>query len=56
MTDGIDGRICQLSPEAICDQIIWMMDHPQERERYAGESAKKVFSDEGQLEMLASIE
>ncbi len=56
VTDGIDGRICQLSPEAICDQIIWMMDHPQERERYAGEAAKKVFSGEGQLDMLTSME
>lgn len=56
LTDKVDGRICQFNPESICDHIIWMMDHPKERERYAKEAAKKEFSSEGQLEMLISME
>lgn len=55
LTDGVDGRICQFNPEDICNHIIWMMDHPKECERYAEAAAKKVFSDEGQLEKLTSL-
>ncbi len=54
LTDKVDGRICQFDPESICDHILWMMDHPQERQRYARAAAKKEFSSEGQLEMLTS--
>lgn len=55
LTDKVDGRICQFDPESICEHILWMMDHPEERKRYAQEAAKKVFFDEGQLEMLTSM-
>lgn len=55
VTDGVDGRVCQFTPESICEQIIWLMDHPQERERYAREAAQKVFSSKRQLEMLTSL-
>ncbi len=55
LTDKVDGRICRFDPEAICEQIIWMMDHPEERWRYAREAAKKEFSNEGQLERLTSM-
>ncbi len=55
LTDKVDGRICLFDPESICEHIIWMMDHPEERKRYAQEAAKKVFFDEGQLGMLTSM-
>lgn len=55
ITDKVDGRICQFDSESICEHIIWMMDHPEERKCYACEAAKKDFSGEGQLEMLTSM-
>ncbi len=55
LTDKVDGRICPFDPESICECILWMMDHPQERVRYAREAAKKEFSHADQLEMLTSM-
>lgn len=55
LENGIDGRICQFNPESICEHILWMMEHPEECERYGREAAKKEFSGEGQLEMLTSM-
>lgn len=55
LTDKVDGRVCPFDPESICDQILWMMDHPEERRQYAREAAKKDFSGEGQLVMLTSM-
>ena len=55
LTDGVEGRICPFHPEDICAHIIWMMEHQEECGSYAREASKKVFSDEGQLEMLTSL-
>lgn len=40
INDGVDGILCQLTPEAVCEQILWMMNHPEECRNY-GEAAKK---------------
>lgn len=55
LENGIDGRICRFNPESICAHILWMMEHPEDCERYGREAAKKEFSGEGQLEMLTSM-
>lgn len=35
VSDGIDGRLCPLTPEGIRDGILWLMEHPEERAQYA---------------------
>lgn len=37
---GTDGCLCQLTPEAVSRQILWMIDHPEECRNY-GEAAKE---------------
>lgn len=39
ITHGVDGRLCQLTPEAVCEEILWMIHHPEECRSY-GEKAK----------------
>ena len=35
VTDGVDGKLCPLTPEGIRDGILWLMEHPSECSRYA---------------------
>ena len=41
VSDGVDGRLCPLTPEGIRDGILWLMDHPAERARYAEAAGRK---------------
>ena len=39
ISHGVDGRLCQLTPEAVSEEILWMIHHPEECRNY-GEKAK----------------
>lgn len=39
ISHGVDGCLCQLTPEAVSEQILWMLHHPEECRNY-GEKAK----------------
>lgn len=39
ISHGVDGRLCQLTPEAVSEEILWMLHHPEECRDY-GEKAK----------------
>ena len=39
---GVDGRLCLLTPENICEELLWMIEHPQECECYGEQAQKKV--------------
>lgn len=41
VSDGVDGRLCPLTPEGIRNGILWLMDHPAERARYAEAAGRK---------------
>lgn len=41
VSDGVDGKLCPLTPEGIRDGILWMMEHPAERASYAEAAARK---------------
>lgn len=41
VSDGIDGKLCSLTPESIRDGILWLMDHPEERKKYAEAARQK---------------
>ena len=40
--DGIDGRLCDLTPEALSETLLWMIRHPEESRKYGEEAKKKV--------------
>ena len=39
---GIDGRLCILTPESISNEILWMIEHPKECQSYGEKAEKKV--------------
>ena len=41
VSDGVDGKLCQFTPEGIRDGILWLMEHPEERTRYAKAAGQK---------------
>ena len=41
VSDGVDGRLCPLTPEGIRDGILWLMAHPEEQARYAEAAGRK---------------
>ena len=41
VSDGVDGKLCPLTPEGIRDGVLWLMAHPEERARYARTAGQK---------------
>lgn len=41
VSDGVDGKLCPLTPEGIRDGILWLMGHPMERAQYAKAAGQK---------------
>ena len=55
VSDGVDGKLCPLTPEGIRDGIMWLMDNPAERARYAEAAARKYRDSEDGTERLLSL-
>ena len=53
--DGVDGCLCQLTPEAISDQLVWMIQHPKECRTYGEEARKKVLYHTKGLEQFLAL-
>ena len=54
---GIDGCLCPLTPEAVSEQLYWMIHHPEECRNYGEEAKKKVlYHTKGLEEFLALID
>lgn len=55
--DGKDGCLCQLTPEAVSEKLLWMIHHPEECRKY-GENAKKkvLYHTKGLDEFLALMD
>ena len=52
---GIDGRVCQLSPEAVCEQLLWMIQHPEACRAYGEAAGKKVLYHTKGLEQFLAL-
>lgn len=57
VSDGVDGRLCPLTPEGVRDGIVWLTEHPEEGAAYAAAAAQK-WQDQsaGPGKLLALIE
>lgn len=55
IVNGIDGLLCQLSPEAVSEQLLWMIHHPQECRRYGETAENKVLYHTKGLEQFLAL-
>lgn len=54
INNGIDGCLCALTPEAVSEQLLWMICHPEACRSYGEEAKKKVlYHTKGLEEFLA---
>lgn len=55
--DGEDGCLCQLTPEAVSEKLLWMIHHPEECRKYGEKTKKKVlYHTKGLDEFLALMD
>lgn len=55
VSDGVNGKICSLTPESIRDGILWLMDHPEERKKYAEAAERKYQTQVNEENKLTSL-
>ena len=55
ITDGVDGKICDLTPEAIRDGILWFMEHPDEKRQCAATAGKKYENQANEMNKILSL-
>ena len=55
VSDGVDGKLCELSPEGIRDGILWLTGHPEDRMRYAVAAGRKHRNQANGLDKLMSL-
>ena len=53
--DGIDGRLCDLTPETLSETLLWMIRHPEECRKYGEEAKKKVLYHTKGLEQFLAL-
>ena len=57
INNGVDGCLCQLTPEAVSEQLLWMIQHPEESRNYGEEAKKKVlYHTKGLAQFLALLD
>ena len=53
--DGTDGLLCQLSPEAVSEQLAWMISHPEKCRKFGETARKKVLYHTKGLEQFLAL-
>ena len=38
----VDGRLCRLEPQSVCEEILWMIGHPEQCRAYAERAQNKM--------------
>ena len=55
VSDGVDGKLCLLAPEAIRDGVLWFMAHPDEKRKCAEAAERKYEKQENEINKLLSL-
>ena len=55
VADGVDGRLCPLTPEDIRDGVLWLLEHPSEQARYVEAAGQKYQDQSNRVERLLSL-
>ena len=55
IVQGVDGRLCQLDPKSICDEILWMIGHPQACKEYGQNARERLLYHSDELEYFLKL-
>lgn len=55
VSDGVDGRLCSLTPESIRDGILWLAEHPEAGKTYAEAARRKCQAQANEENKLLSL-
>ncbi len=55
VTDGVDGLMCELTPEGICGGITELLHDPEKRERFGRAAAEKNTGSGAEIDKLLSM-
>ena len=55
VSDGIDGKLCSLTPESIRDGILWFVEHPDEKKQCAANAGQKYQNQTSEINKLISL-
>lgn len=55
IVQGVDGRLCQLDPQSICDEILWMIGHPRDCKAYGKNARERLLEHTEELEAFLKL-
>ena len=55
VVNGVDGSLCEFTPEAICAGIQELLENREKRDRYGAEAAKRQMTESGEIKKLLSL-
>ena len=55
LEDGVDGRLCALDPQAVCEQLLDMLRHPEECKGFGEKAKQKVLNKTKGLEEFLAL-
>lgn len=53
--DGVDGKMCDLTPESICQGILQLIQDPDACKRYGEKAAEKILTENQEIEKLRRL-
>lgn len=53
--DGVDGMLCELTPQAVSEAIRWMISHPQKQSEYGKKAQEKAVRQTQGIEKFQSL-
>lgn len=55
VVDGVDGILCELTPEAICENIVKLLANEELQKQYGAMAAKRQMTESREIEKLLSL-
>lgn len=53
--DGVDGKLCQLTPESISSQIAYLLDHKEKRIQFGEKAAAKLSGEQEDIQKYFEV-
>ncbi len=52
---GVDGLLCELTPEGICDGVMELLENKEKRLQYGQEAAKRKMTESSEIDKMLSL-
>lgn len=52
---GVDGLLCELTPECICDGVLTLLENEEKRKEYGKEAAKRKMTESTEIDKMLSL-